>query len=318
MAGSGGTTAAEKAKLAAIQKQKIIAASATEKAQYLAQASAGGVAQESANGMLIPIQDNGGWPEVDPGVHPNLSTAQAMRRLREALGLEPQDGTHPEERLTLEEQLQRAAQEAAMNNAEEWISRYAQNPNTSQNARDVMESFRTGEGARLFTFEYEASSLNDLFEGFELFNSGPSGYFREEVNELINFGLAKYDRGYFQDGDIVRGFNYRDFGLQHDSILPQPRDLMSLRDGAADLGDVVGTMHSGWNLSVRSGNMYITGANLTSLEGYAAGNLAGRLGMPTVRNPTSGPFSTIRQEFTFVVPIPPHLRPPEPAPRRGQ
>lgn len=98
------------------------------------------------------------------------------------------------------------------------------------------------------------------------------------------------------------------------------RDVSTIARGYAQLGDVVGTMYGGWNLEVRSGNMYITAFNKTHLEGYYAGNALGDLGLPPlVRNPTVGPLSPVTQRYTFVVPVPAHLQPaPPPRSRNGQ
>ena len=114
--------------------------------------------------------------------------------------------------------------------------------------------------------------------------------------------MAKYHTPYLDNGYTVTTFAQRRYS-PYDAV-------MGLEDGI-QIGDVVGTMSKGWNLSVENGLLHFSATNATTLTSYAAGDLLSHAGFGSlVVDPKSGPFSPVYQTFKFNTPIPKYLQRP--------
>ena len=167
---------------------------------------------------------------------------------------------------------------------------------TSATAKAVLKSFLTGEGPRTFMFTAGSAGLAELFA------YDPTHYTYKEIRGVIAYMMGKYHTPYLEDGYRVTAYTKAAFS---------PYDgLIGLEDGI-QIGDVVGTMSKGWNLSIEKGFMHFRAMNSTTLTSYAGGNLLNHAGLHSVvADPKAGPFSPVRQEFDFSLPIPKYLRRP--------
>ncbi|WP_157216329.1 hypothetical protein [Flavisphingomonas formosensis] len=131
----------------------------------------------------------------------------------------------------------------------EWsVGKAIKDPKTSQSARDVLGSFLSGKGRKVFYYGPQSQGLKELFTG------ETGGYFeREQIEAMRYMAYKKGKRGYLKDGDKVDNFVFRDF---------TPVDgALGFKDGT-QMGDIVGTITHGLEAYVKD-DRFILGLTMT-------------------------------------------------------
>jgi hypothetical protein len=239
------------------------------------------------DGVLRLIQDNGGWPEVDPGVHPNRSAAEMTRRLREALGFPSEAERRAQER-DAEYQRRVERTDEAIRNAERDIALVLDLYEVSPTALAIIQDFQSGAGERVRYFGPDSDAVR------ELFSSNVASFYETWLTEATDFTRNR-EGGYIPNGTVMTNYTGGpDFFLE---------GAIGLSDGRWDMSDMVGTPTLGIRrMEAVDGILRFTMVNRTSLSSYAGENL---LRHGNIIEPTPGqPYSAVTQVFTIERPNP--------------